>query len=120
VRNVLLGLTLFFALLVWVSFSVGLLPQGTHLTTRLRALGVMTWLYALAQLLDMKIWHSAFARRRRATLRIPEVVEGWLFAQMLPWFGIVYYALTDDYRWFAAGLAVFLLSFVAFPVRTSR
>ena len=107
-------------LLVWIAFSLGLLPRGTHLITKLRVVGVMTWLYALAQIFDMKLWRSQFAQRRRATSRIPEALEGWLIAQMLPWFGIAYYALTDDARWFAAGMIIFLISFVVFPVHSER
>lgn len=104
-------------LLVWIAFTLGVIPRGTHLITRLRVVGVMTWVYALVQIVDMKIWHSRFAQRRRALSRIPEALEGWLFGQMLAWFGITYYALTDDPRWFVAGLVFFLLSFIVFPVR---
>jgi hypothetical protein len=120
VRSVILGITLFVALLVWVCFSLGLIPQGVHLVQKLKVVGVMTWLYAFVQIIDMKIWHSRFAQRRRASSRLPEVVEGWLFAQMLAWFGIVYYALTDDPRWFVAGLVILLLSFAVFPIRGGR
>jgi len=81
-------------------------------------LGVMTWLYALVQILDIKVWRSRFARRRRASSRIPEIVEGWLLGQMIAWFGIAYYALTEDARWFAAGLTILLLSFMVFPIRS--
>lgn len=80
----------------------------------------MTWLYVLVQIVDMKIWHSRFAQRRRAASRIPEVLEGWLLGQMIAWFGIVYYALTDDARWFVGGLVLLLLSFAVFPIRHSR
>ena len=120
IRAILLAMTLFLGLLVWIAFSLGLIPRGTHLITRLRVVGVMTWLYALVQIIDMKVWHSRFAQRRRAMSRIPEALEGWLFGQMLAWFGIAYYALTDDPRWFVAGLVFFLLSFVVFPVREER
>jgi hypothetical protein len=109
-RSLLLGITLF----------VGLLPLGTHLVAKLRVIGVMTWLYALVQIIDIKIWRSRFAIRRRAASRIPEVLEGWLLGQMIAWFGIAYYALTDDARWFAGGLLLLLLSFVVFPVRAER
>ena len=119
-RSLLLGITLCVGLLVWVAFSLGLLPLGTHLVAKLRVIGVMTWLYALVQIIDMKIWRSRFAQRRRAASRIPEVLEGWLLGQMIAWFGIAYYALTDDARWFAGGLLLFLLSFVVFPVRAER
>jgi hypothetical protein len=120
VRSLFLGLTLFVGLLVWVAFSVGLIPQGAHLVTKLRAVGCMTWLYALVQLVDLKFWHSRFVQRRRAASRLPESVEGWLLGQMIAWFGIAYYALTDDSRWFIAGLFLLLLSFAAFPIRTPR
>jgi hypothetical protein len=120
IRSLFLGLTLFVGLLVWVAFSVGLIPQGTHLVTKLRAVGCMTWLYALVQIVDLKVWHSRFAQRRRAASRLPESVEGWLLGQMIAWFGIVYYALTDDARWFIAGLLLLLLSFAVFPIRGSR
>lgn len=117
VRAILLGLTLFVGLLVWVSFSIGLVPHGTHLVAKLRVIGVMTWLYAVVQIVDMKVWQSRFVKRRRAASRIPKALEGWLLGQMIAWFGIVYYALTDDPRWFAGGLILFLLSFVVFPAR---
>ena len=116
----LLGVTLFVGLLVWIAFELGLIPRGTHLITKLRVIGVMTWLYALVQIVDLKVWHSRFAQRRRAASRIPEALEGWLLGQMIAWFGIAYYALTDDPRWFAGGLLLFLLSFVVFPVREDR
>ena len=76
-----------------------------------------TWLYALVQIVDMKIWHSRWATRRRAASRIPEAVEGWLFGQMFAWFGIAYYALTDDARWFIGGMLLFLISFAIFPIQ---
>ena len=37
-------------------------------------------------------------------VRIPESLHGWLFGQMLAWFGIVYFGLTEDLRWYVAGL----------------
>jgi hypothetical protein len=107
-------------LLVWIAFSLGVVPRGTHLITKLRIVGVMTWLYALVQIIDLKIWHSRFAQRRRALSRIPEALEGWLLGQTIAWFGIAYYALTDDPRWFVAGLFIFLMSFAVFRVRVER
>jgi hypothetical protein len=80
----------------------------------------MTWVYALVQIVDMKLWHSRFAQRRRAASRIPEALEGWLLGQMIAWFGIAYYALTDDARWYVGGVLLFLFSFVVFPIRGSR
>lgn len=120
VRSFLLGLTLFIGLLVWVAFSLGLTPQGVHLVSKLRAIGLMTWLYALVQIVDIRFWHSRFARRRRAASRIPEALEGWLLAQMFPWFGIAYYVLTDDARWYVAGLILLVASFALFPIRTGH
>lgn len=120
VRSVLLGLTLFIGMVIWVAFSLGLLPQGTHLVGKLRVVGVMTWLYALAQIIDLKVWRSQFATRRRAASRIPEAVEGWLFGQMFAWFGIVYYGLTGDAGWYVAGLVLFFLSVLIFPIADDR
>jgi hypothetical protein len=117
VRAILLALTLFFALAVWILYSFGFEPPGARLAAKLRALGAMTWLYALVQLLDHRFWNSRYAQRRRATLNIPESLFGWLLGQMLAWFGIVYYGLTEDLRWYVAGLAILLLSFLAFPIR---
>ena len=120
VRSVLLGVTLLVGLLIWITFSLGGLPRGTHLILKLRVIGVMTWVYALLQIIDMKIWHSRWATRRRAASRIPEAVEGWLFGQMFAWFGIAYYALTDDPQWFIAGMVLFLASFAIFPIRAPK
>ena len=120
VRSFLLGITLLVGLLIWITFSLGFLPRGTHLILKLRVIGVMTWLYALLQIVDLKIWHSRWAARRRAASRLPEALEGWLFGQMIAWFGIAYYALTDDARWFIAGLVLFLASFAIFPIRVTK
>ncbi len=120
VRSVLLGVTLLVGLLIWVTFNLGGLPRGTHLILKLRVIGVMTWVYALVQIIDMKVWHSRWAIRRRAASSIPEAVEGWLFGQMFAWFGIAYYALTDDPQWFIAGMVLFLASFAIFPIRSPK
>ena len=117
VRSLLLGVTILVGLLIWVTFSLGFLPKGTHLIFKLRVIGVMTWVYALVQIIDMKIWHSRWAARRRASSRLPEAVEGWLLGQMIAWFGIAYYALTDDPRWFVGGMLIFLASFALFPIQ---
>jgi hypothetical protein len=118
VRAVLLGVALFVGLVVWVWHSLGA-PSPLHgaFIRKLRVVGIMTWLYALVQILDMRFWHSGVARRRRLSLGIPESLIAWLFGQMLAWFGIIYYGFTEDARWYAGGLLVLLLTFVAFPIR---
>ena len=117
VRNVLLGLALFAGLVVWVWHSLGPQPRAGSLAGKLRVVGVMTWLYALVQIADMRFWHSRVAERRRVASGIPESVIAWLFGQMLACFGIVYYGVTEDWRWYAAGLALLLATFVIFPIR---
>jgi len=119
VRGALLGLTVFAGLVVWIYHSLGAASaRDASFVTRLRGVGIMTWIYALVQLVDMRWYHSRFARRRLASSRLPESVLGWLLAQMLAWFGILFYGLTMDWHWFASGLAIFLLSFVVFPIRS--
>ena len=78
---------------------------------------MLTWLYALVQMVDMRFYNSRWARRRRASMGIPDSLHGWLFGQMLAWFGILYYGLTEDLRWYVAGLVILGLSFLAFPIR---
>jgi hypothetical protein len=117
VRNILLGIALFAGLVVWVYHSLGAQPGPAHLASKLRVVGVMTWLYALVQIADMRFWHSGIAERRRASTGIPESVIAWLFGQMLACFGIVYYGFTEDVRWYAAGLILLLATFVVFPIR---
>ena len=117
VRNVLLGLALFAGLVVWVWHSLGPAAPPAALAAKLRVVGVMTWLYALVQITDMRFWHSSIAEKRRVSSGIPESVIAWLFGQMLACFGIVYYGITNDWRWYAAGLALLLLTFAAFPIR---
>ena len=118
VRAVLLGLTLFFGLAVYVFHSIGVahLAQPT-LVRKLRGLGVLTWLYALVQMVDLRFYNSRWAQRRRAATGIPDSLHGWLLGQMVAWFGILYYGLTEDVRWYVAGLVIFALSFLAFPIR---
>ena len=117
VRNILLGVALFAGLVVYVYHSFGPQPRALALARKLRVVGVMTWLYALVQIADMRFWHSRFAERRRASSGIPERVIAWLFGQMLACFGIVYYGVTEDVRWYAAGLALLLATFAAFPIQ---
>jgi hypothetical protein len=120
VRSGLLGLTLFGGLLLWVAFSLGLDPYGGSLVLKLRVVVGVTWLYALAHIVDLKVWRSRIAQRRRAASRIPESLEGWLFGQLMAWSGMAYYGLTDDLRWFAAGVVLLLLSFALFPIEEQR
>ncbi|MDB4881740.1 MAG: hypothetical protein JWL95_506 [Gemmatimonadetes bacterium] len=115
-RNILLGIALFAGLVVWVWHSLGSQPRPGNLAWKLRVVGVMTWLYALVQIADMRFWHSRVAERRRATTGIPDRVTAWLFGQMLACFGIVFYGFTEDVRWYAAGLAILLGTFAAFPI----
>ena len=72
VRAVLLGLTLFFGLAVYVFHTIGAahLAQAT-LVRKLRGVGVLTWLYALFQMVDLRFYNSRWARRRRAALGHP-------------------------------------------------
>jgi hypothetical protein len=117
VRTILIGIALFAGLVVWVWHSLGPQPRSEPLASKLRVVGVMTWLYALVQIADMRFWHSRIAERRRAASGIPESVIAWLFGQMLACFGIIYYGVTEDARWYAAGLALLVVTFFAFPIR---
>jgi hypothetical protein len=119
IRNILFGLLIFFGLVVWVFHSIAANgarpPEFVH---RLRVLGIMTWLYALVQLIDMRFYHSRFAQRRVETANVPEHMLAWLLAQMLPWYGIVYYALVADIRWYVIGLALAAVTTWAYPVKS--
>jgi hypothetical protein len=116
VRNVLVGIVLFVALAVWVFHSIAAhAARPPAFVQRLRVLGVMTWLYALVQLIDIRFYQSRYARKRRESTGLPEPVIAWLFGQMLAWFGIIYYGLTEDYRWFVAGLVIAVLTMRVFP-----
>lgn len=118
IRAILFGMVLFVGLCVWIFHSVAEATQRPpEFVQRLRGLGVMTWLYALVLLLDMRFWHSRFARRRVATAGVPEPVLAWLTAQMLPWFGIVYYALVADVRWYVVGLVLSAVTVWGYPAR---
>jgi hypothetical protein len=118
VRAILLALTLFFGLAVYVFHTLGDARAVQPLLIRkLRGVGVLTWIYALVQMVDMRFYNSRWAQRRRASTRIPDSLHGWLFGQMLAWFGIVYYGLTEDLRWYVAGLVILGVSFLAFPIR---
>ncbi|MGE5102796.1 MAG: hypothetical protein ACM3SX_22635 [Deltaproteobacteria bacterium] len=118
VRAALLALTLFLGLVVYVFHSVSASHSADALLVKkLRGIGVLTWLYALVQMIDLRYYNSRWAQRRRAQMGIPDSLHGWLFGQMLAWFGILYYGLTEDLRWYVAGLVILALSFVAFPIR---
>ena len=117
VRNILFGVLLFMGLVVWIFHTIAARSAvSADLAQRLRVLGVMTWLYALVQLLDMRFYHSRFARRRVEAAGVPEHVLAWLLAQMLPWYGIIYYAVVADIRWYVVGLCLAALTPWAWPV----
>ena len=117
-RAILLGIALFVGLVVWVWHSLGSgAPEPSAFVRKLRIVGIMTWLYALVQIVDMRFWHSRIAERRRVSMGIPERVIAWLFGQMLAWYGILYYAFTEDARWLVAGVGMLVVTFVVFPVR---
>ncbi len=121
VRAILLAVTLFFGLAVWVFHSLGAAHGPTPVFIgKLRGVGLLTWVYALVQMVDMRFYNSRFAQRRRASMRIPDSLHGWLFGQMLASFGILYYGLTEDLRWYVAGLVILVLSFLVFPIRRAR
>src|SRR3954469_22520828 len=116
VRAILLGVSLFLGLAVWIFHSLGASSsRDLVFVNKLRGVGVLTWMYALVQMVDLRFYHSRFARRRLAS-GMPQSVIGWLFGQMLPWFGILYYGLTQDVRWYVAGMVFLVVSFVAFPI----
>jgi hypothetical protein len=124
VRAILLSITLLFGLAVYVFHTLGT-SFGTSMTThplfirKLRGVGVMTWLYVLVQMVDMRFYNSRWAQRRRVASGLPDSLYGWLFGQMVAWFGILYYAFTEDVRWYVAGLLILGLSFLVFPIRKS-
>jgi hypothetical protein len=121
VRAILLALSLFFGLAVYVFHTLGESHFTTPLlVTKLRGVGLLTWIYALVQMIDLRFYNSRWAQRRRASTGIPDSLHGWLLGQMLAWFGILYYGLTEDLRWYVAGLIILGLSFVAFPIRRTR
>jgi len=121
VRAILLSITLLVGLAVYVFHTLGPAPSRPgDFVYRLRGVGILTWLYALVQMIDMRFYNSRFARRRRASAGIPDSLHGWLFAQMPAWYGILYYGLTEDVRPFAAGLAILVLAFWVFPIERSR
>jgi hypothetical protein len=118
VRAIFLAISLLLGLAVYVFHTVVAAQDASPiLVTKLRGVGVLTWLYALVQMIDLRFYNSRWARRRRASIGIPDSLHGWLFGQMLAWFGILYYALTEDLRWYVAGLLILTLSFLAFPIR---
>jgi hypothetical protein len=117
VRTILLGIALFAGLVVWVWHSPRSAATASRAVGKLRVVGVMTWLYALMQITDMRFWHSSTAEKRRLASGVPESVIAWLFGADAACFGLVYYGVTEDPRWYAAGLALLLVTFAAFPIR---
>lgn len=118
VRGVLLAITLFVGLAVYVFHSLGAVEaRDGQFMSRLQGVGVLTWLYALAQIIDLRFYNSRFAQRRRASVGLPDSLHGLLFGQMVAWYGIIYYGLTGDYRAFAAGVGILAIAFWIFPIR---
>jgi len=118
VRAILLGISLLLGLAVYVFHAVTIARQSQpDFIHKLRGVGVLTWLYALVQMIDLRFYNSRWAQRRRSSTGLPDSLHGWLLGQMLAWFGILYYGLTEDLRWYVAGLVILALSFLAFPIR---
>jgi hypothetical protein len=121
VRAILLALSLLLGLAVYVFHTLGAshIAQPT-LIRKLRGVGMLTWIYALVQLIDLRFYNSRWAQRRRASTGIPDSLHGWLFGQMLAWYGILYYGLTEDLRLYVAGLVLLGVTFIAFPIRPAH
>lgn len=120
VRAILLALSLLLGLVVYVFHSLGVSHMAhPELVKKLRGVGMLTWIYALVQLVDLRFYNSRWAQRRRNASNIPDSLHGWLFGQMLAWYGILYYGFTEDLRLYVAGLVILGLTFVAFPIRRS-
>lgn len=118
VRAVLVAITLFVGLAVYVFHTLGPVSErDSQFVGRLQGVGVLTWLYALAQMIDLRFYNSRFARRRRASVGLPDSLHGVLFGQMVAWYGILYYGLTGDYRPFVAGVGILAIAFWVFPIR---
>ena len=118
VRGVLVAVTLFVGLVVYVFHELSPASQrNDQFMTRLQGMGILTWLYALAQMVDLRFYNSRFAQRRRASVGLPDSLHGVLFGQMVAWYGILYYGLTGDYRPFAAGVGILAIAFWVFPIR---
>ena len=72
VRAILLALSLFFGLAVYVFHTAQQRTCAQPLLIRkLRGVGVLTWIYALVQMVDMRFYNSRWAQRRRASTRHP-------------------------------------------------
>ena len=120
VRGVLVAITLFVGLAVYVFHSLGPVEaRDNGFVRRLRGVGVLTWLYALAQMVDLRFYNSRFAQRRRESVGLPDSLHGVLFGQMIAWYGILYYGLMGDYRPFVAGVGILAVAFWVFPIRRS-
>ena len=117
-RGVLVGVTLFIGLAVYVFHSLGpVAARDSQFVQRLRVMGGLTWLYGLVQMVDLRFYNSRFAQRRRASVGLPDSLHGVLFGQMIAWYGILYYGLTGDYRPFVAGVGILAIAFWVFPIR---
>jgi hypothetical protein len=120
VRAILLALSLLLGLVVYVFHTLGASHMAhPEMVKKLRGVGMLTWIYALVQLVDLRFYNSRWAQRRRSASNIPDSLHGWLFGQMLAWYGILYYGLTEDLRLYVAGLIILGLTFLAFPIRRS-
>ena len=118
VRGVLVAVTLFVGLAVYVFHSLGpIAERDSQFLRRLQGMGILTWLYGLAQMIDLRFYNSRFAQRRRASVGLPDSLHGLLFGQMIAWYGILYYGLTGDYRPFVAGVGILAVAFWVFPIR---
>jgi hypothetical protein len=118
VRGVLVAVTLFVGLLVYVFHSVAAVAaRDGQFLRRLQGMGLLTWAFGLAQMIDLRVFNSRFARRRRASVGLPDSLHGLLFGQMIAWYGILYYGLTGDYRPFVAGVGILAVAFWVFPIR---
>jgi hypothetical protein len=118
VRAILLALSLLLGLAAYVFHTISAARNVTPpLISKLRGVGVLTWIYSLVQLIDLRFYNSRWTQKRRTSTGLPDSLHGWLFGQMLAWFGILYYGLTEDVRWYVAGLVILALTFFAFPIR---
>src|SRR5215213_6985917 len=68
VRAILLALSLLLGLVVYVFHTLGASHMAhPEMVKKLRGVGMLTWIYALIQLIDLRFYNSRWAQRRRAS-----------------------------------------------------
>jgi hypothetical protein len=113
IRMALLAGVLAFGGLIWLMRRRGGWTPPADVAP-LHVMLIAMWTVAVSGIV---IFRVLFGRARDAPRRVRLSIFGWAAGELPPLIGGVYYFMTGDAGWYAAGVLLLVATFVVFPLR---